>query len=174
MTHYFIVPGLGNSGPEHWQTYFEKSLKNCQRIEQANWDTPDCIDWVNTFENKISSFQPETVILIGHSLGCTAIAQWAKIYKRKIKGALLVAPSDVEDKKYTFNISGFTPIPQIKFNFPSKVVYSTNDPWVNVERALFFATNWGSKTINMRESGHINADSGFGEWENGLKLLYDF
>jgi len=30
MTNYFIVPGLGNSGPEHWQTYFEKSGNNCK------------------------------------------------------------------------------------------------------------------------------------------------
>ncbi|MFM2326283.1 MAG: hypothetical protein RIR31_485, partial [Bacteroidota bacterium] len=25
MTNYFIVPGLGNSGAEHWQTFFENS-----------------------------------------------------------------------------------------------------------------------------------------------------
>ena len=43
MTNYFIVPGLGNSGPEHWQTYFEKSGSNFQRIEQQEWEAPACI-----------------------------------------------------------------------------------------------------------------------------------
>ncbi|MBS1793451.1 MAG: alpha/beta hydrolase [Acidobacteria bacterium] len=34
-TNYLIVPGLGNSGTEHWQTFFEKSGGNFQRINQT-------------------------------------------------------------------------------------------------------------------------------------------
>lgn len=32
MISYLIVPGLGNSGPEDWQTYFENSAPNFTRI----------------------------------------------------------------------------------------------------------------------------------------------
>ncbi|WP_373286157.1 alpha/beta hydrolase [Hymenobacter frigidus] len=28
----FIVPGLGNSGPDHWQTYFERQRPDFTRI----------------------------------------------------------------------------------------------------------------------------------------------
>ena len=44
MTNYLIVPGSGNSGPEHWQTYFQNSAPNFFRIEQTDWDKPTCKD----------------------------------------------------------------------------------------------------------------------------------
>ena len=100
VNNYFIVPGLGNSGPEHWQTFFENSGANFKRIIQQEWDAPDCDDWVATIDNAITGYDLSTVILIGHSLGCTAIAHWAVQYGKKIKGALLVAPSDIENPVY--------------------------------------------------------------------------
>ena len=79
MTHYLIVPGLGNSGPEHWQTYFEESGPHFSKIQQEEWDAPECEGWINRIEEKVSEFDPEQVVLVGHSLGCTAIAHWAKM-----------------------------------------------------------------------------------------------
>nr|WP_276902339.1 alpha/beta fold hydrolase [Pedobacter kyonggii] len=96
MTYYFIVPGLGNSGPDHWQTHFEKSGDHFIRINQREWNTPASKDWIETIDQAIADYNLADVILIGHSLGCTAIANWAKQYQKKIKGALLVAPSDLE------------------------------------------------------------------------------
>jgi uncharacterized protein len=77
MTNYLIVPGLGNSGPDHWQTFFENSGSSFKRIDQQEWDAPDCRDWVAAIDRAIANYDPSTVILIGHSLGCTAIAHWA-------------------------------------------------------------------------------------------------
>ena len=95
MTKYFIVPGLGNSGPEHWQTFFENSGNNFQRIIQEEWDVPDCDDWVATIDQAIAGQDPLTTVLIGHSLGCITIAHWANRYNKKIMGALLVAPTSL-------------------------------------------------------------------------------
>ena len=164
MTNYLIIPGLGNSGPEHWQTYFEQAGENFIRINQQEWNAPLCRDWVTTIDKVISSYESSTVVLIGHSLGCTTIAHWAKESGKVIKGAMLVAPSDIENPVYTFPAVGFAPIPTDIINFPTIVVASTNDPWVSLERATFFADQWGSKLINIGDAGHINADSGFGKW----------
>jgi uncharacterized protein len=171
MTNYFIVPGLGNSGPDHWQTFFESSGSNFQRIVQNEWDAPRCSDWITTLQNTIADYDPATVILIGHSLGCTTIAHWAAQYKTIIKGALLVAPSDIETPVYAFPATGFEPIPKVKINFPTTVVASTNDPWVSAERAKYFADQWGSKFIEIGEAGHINGVSGYGSWQQGLEIL---
>lgn len=171
MTNYLIVPGLGNSGPEHWQTFFENSGENFTRILQQDWEAPDCEDWISTIDRAVSEFNPSSVVLIGHSMGCTAIAHWVKKYQKKIKGALLVAPSDLEASVYKFPATGFTPIPQEKFNFKTIVVASENDEWVSWERAKFFATNWGSEFINLGKAGHINVASGFGDWKDGLDIL---
>jgi predicted alpha/beta hydrolase family esterase len=171
MTKYFIIPGLGNSGPEHWQTYFEKTGSNFQRIVQQEWDTPVCSDWISTIDKALSGHDLSTVILIGHSLGCATIAHWANQNNKKIKGALLVAPSDIEAQNYTFPAKGFAPMPMNKINFPTIVVASTDDQWVTTERAKYFAGNWGSRFINIGNAGHINAASGHYKWEQGLEIL---
>lgn len=171
MTNYFIIPGLGNSGPDHWQTWFEKSGKNFQRINQKEWEAPDGNDWISTIDNVISNYDPATVVLIGHSLGCVTIIKWATHYHKKIKGALLVAPSDIENPVYTFPATGFTPIPTERINFNTIVVASADDPWVSLDRARYFSQCWGSEFIEIGKAGHINVSSGFGEWKQGLEIL---
>jgi uncharacterized protein len=171
MRNHLLVPGLGNSGPEHWQTYFQNSGDNFYRIEQQEWDAPTCKEWIETIDKKVTEFDLATVILIGHSLGCSAIAHWAAEYKRQIKGALLVAPSDLEAQGYTFPVTGFIPIPADKINFKTIVVASANDIWVSLDRAKFFADNWGSEFINIGEAGHINAVSGHTNWVEGMRIL---
>lgn len=174
MTSYFIIPGLGNSDENHWQTHFENSGKNFVRIDQKSWDEPDCEDWTQNIENSISGLEPLEVVLIAHSLGCTAVAHWAKRFPKTIKGALLVAPSDIDNPVYTFPMTGFTLIPREKLPFKSIVVASSNDIWVSQVRAKFFADAWGSDYINIGEAGHINVAGGYGEWSFGLELLKRF
>jgi uncharacterized protein len=174
MTFYFIIPGLGNSGVEHWQTYFEAKGDNFIRINQLEWDAPNCTDWISKIENTISKYDLTNVVLIGHSLACTTIAHWAKYYGKKIKGALLVAPSDVDVAGYNFPTTGFSPIPSDTINFKTIVVASENDEWVTLERAKYFAEKWGSEFINIGNAGHINTAAGFGKWDEGLKLLEKF
>lgn len=171
MTQYFIIPGLGNSGPEHWQTFFEQSGDNFKRIHQSEWDAPDCKDWVETIEKNLGGHEPSEVVLIGHSLGCVTIAHWAARYGRHIKGALLVAPSDIETPAYTFPATGFAPIPLEKLPFATIIVASADDPWVSIERARYFADCWGSTFIDIGNAGHINTASGHTRWTEGLKIL---
>ena len=116
------------------------------------------------------------MVLISHSLACAAICHRANKHARKIKGALLVSPSDVEAPKYTSQTEteGFSPIPLQKIPFKTVVVASADDPWVSLERAKFFADNWGSEFINIGNAGHINVASGYGEWQQGLDFLKKF
>jgi|SRR6478735_5728135 len=171
MTRYFILPGLGNSGEDHWQTHFEQNGENFTRINQQNWNTPDCNEWIETIDKTIQSEDLENVVLVGHSLACTTIAFWASTYGRVIKGALLVAPSDIESAVYKFQATGFEPIPLNPFSFKTIVVGSTNDPWVTIERARFFANQWNSEFINIGAAGHINTEAGYGPWAEGLEIL---
>jgi uncharacterized protein len=171
MTNYLIVPGYGNSGPEHWQTYFENKLPRCVRIHQTNWDKPIMEDWVTNINKYVVQYDPETVVLISHSMGGIAIAHWANLYNHKIKGAMIVAPPDLENPFIELPIENFTPIPTTKLPFPSIVVASTNDYWATKERTTLFSQNWGSKLIFIGEAGHINADTGYTHWDEGLKIL---
>jgi uncharacterized protein len=174
MNTYLIVPGLGNSGEGHWQTLFEQTLENCRRIQQKEWNAPCCDDWLENIDDAVLQFPLGNVVLIGHSLACTTIAHWATKFGRKIKGALLVAPSDLDAPAYTFPATGFTPIPLQPIPFKTIVVASSNDPWVSIERAKYFADSWGSEFVNIGDAGHINVAGGYGEWKTGLQLLKRF
>src|SRR5688572_895149 len=143
----FIVPGLGNSGDQHWQTHWEKQF-GFIRIHQKDWDTPVCKDWVDALDNKLKTVPLNEVILVGHSLACSTIVFWAQRYQRKIKAALLVAPSDTEADIYPPGTTGFKPMPLHKLNFPSTTVTSTDDQYVSLDRAIYFANAWGSELIN--------------------------
>ncbi len=68
------IPGLHNSKEDHWQTRFEKSASdNFMRVQQVNWDEPDCDTWINQIENELKDLNHSELILIGHSIGCMAI-----------------------------------------------------------------------------------------------------
>jgi len=172
QTTYLTVPGVTNSSPQHWQSLWEKEFpERFRRIEQKEWDTPVCADWIEKIEEDVKKANPETVVLVAHSLGCTAVAHWARKFGTKIKGAFLVAPSDCEAPTYNFDAKGFAPIPLEKLPFVSLVVASTNDEYVSLTRAEQFADAWGSEFINVGAKGHINFGAGFGEWSEGLELL---
>jgi uncharacterized protein len=164
------IPGLGGSGPQHWQSIWEKQY-NFIRIEQSDWETPVCADWIENINNAVNRYDPAGVILVSHSLACSALAYWAQKFNVKIKGALLVAPADSEAESFPTVTSGFSPMPLFKFPFPSIVVSSTNDFYVTAERAKLFADSWGSEFINVGDAGHINVGSGYGEWDEGSELL---
>lgn len=174
--NYLIVPGLNNSGPKHWQSFWEKSLPNATRVIQHCWDHPEKVDWVETLDKCIQQLNADT-ILVAHSLGvCTTVNYLLKAKSQGgvppyIKGAFLVSPSDVDNVEL---IGNFAPMPLEKLPIPACVVASENDPFVSMERSEFFASAWGIKLFNAGALGHINSDSDLGEWEQGRKFLAEF
>jgi uncharacterized protein len=171
MTNYFIIPGFGGSGPKHWQTFFEKQGTNYRRIEQKDWNNPDLKEWSEIIENLLSDFDPKTVVLIGHSLGCHAITNWAVRHPRNIKAALLVAPPDLNVLDEQLHTRFINTMITDRLRFKSMVVASTNDQWATIEKSKEMAECWGSRFVNIGAAGHINAQSGHYEWKQGLTLL---
>jgi len=165
-----LVPGLGNSGEQHWQTYWEKTYY-FRRVNQQDWETPDFQDWMETLDKTVTAYNTADIILVGHSLACATIVGWAENYSRNIKAALLVAPADTEAPDFPPVTTGFTPMPVQKLAFPSVVVASSNDEYVTLARAQYFAECWGSKFVNIGALGHINAASDLRDWPIGLQLL---
>lgn len=171
-----ILPGLNNSGEDHWQTRWEKNYSGLKRVKQDDWNTPVCADWVQRLHDKVTSSQ-RPVVLVGHSLACNLIAAWSQQYptdaKNRVRGALLVAPSDTEAPSYPQGTSGFAPMHLGQLPFDSITVASTDDPYVSVERATAFSEAWGSELVWLQQAKHINHESGLGDWPEGIKLLFE-
>lgn len=170
-TNYIILPGYGNSGSTHWQTYFEKILPNAERVQHNSWDFPIAKVWIEAVDKTMEKYDPSTVVFITHSLGGITLLLWLQQTGKTIKGAFIVAPPDVENLDNKLPIPGFYPLPLEKLSFPSILVASTNDTWCKVERARFFAEKWGSEYYELESAGHINQDSGFGMWGDGLQMI---
>ena len=165
-----ILPGLYNSGPEHWQSRWESAHSEWRRVIQDDWERPRCVDWVARLDAAVLA-APDAV-LVAHSSSCALVAHWvAAGGAGRVRGALLVAPSDPEAASYPAGPSGFAPMPLGRLPFPSVVVASTNDPYVTAERARQFAGSWGSRLVTVGDAGHINSQSGLGDWPAGFALL---
>ena len=168
------VPGLGGSGPSHWQTLWEEARPDTVRVELGMWNTPHRNAWVTKLDQAIRTAQAP-VILAAHSLGCLAVAWWAELsrqpYGWPVAGALLVAPADVDREGAQPELKALAPAPRTPLPFPSIVVASSDDPWIDIERAHSLAVDWGSHFVDAGAQGHLNAASGIGWWNEGRDLL---
>ena len=108
-------------------------------------------------------------------MGCQLVAAWAAISNNthRVKGALLVAPGDAEREELRPVLGSWSPPVLKALPFASTLVASTDDPYCTVERATQFANAWGSRLVNLGARGHINADSGLGDWPGGQALLQE-
>ncbi|MDH7974684.1 alpha/beta hydrolase [Sphingomonas sp. AR_OL41] len=168
------VPGLGGSGPSHWQSLWESARPDTMRVELGMWNTPHRNAWVTKLDQAIRTARAP-VILAAHSLGCLAVAWWAELTRQSygwpVAGALLVAPADVDHSEAPDDLKAFHPTPLTALPFPSIVVASRDDPWIAIDRAHSLAASWGSHFIDAGEQGHLNAASGIGWWQEGQELL---
>ncbi|MGO4819561.1 RBBP9/YdeN family alpha/beta hydrolase [Flavobacterium sp. W22_SRS_FP1] len=167
-----IVPGLGDSGKEHWQNYWLTKYENSRKVIQNDWDRPILSDWLNKLNEAIAAIDGK-IIIVAHSLAASLVAHWSTTNNtQKIAGALLVAPADVDSRSHTPEETwNFSPIPLAELDYPSIVVTSSNDPYISVKRAQFLAEQWGSAFINIGPKGHLNSDSQLEYWKEGQGIL---
>ena len=166
-TPIIIVPGWRDSGPGHWQTLWADRLPQASRVVQDDWITPTRAAWVAQLEKTVLE-QPQPVVIVAHSLGCIATTHMGPEAAAHVRGALLVAPADPERRAI---LSDFAPVPYAALPYRSILVASSNDPYCPIRLAGAYARAWGSEFVRMQNAGHINVESGHGEWPLGRALL---
>lgn len=188
--HTVIVPGVGGSDADHWQSWLQNHLSDTSRVEQQNWHLPVLNVWVDQFYQHIRELN-RPVQVVAHSFGClTAIAALSQypVLQRWVKSVLLVAPANPQ----RFSAQGFAAssndlsaqprlvnaeqdlghlFKQFSLNVAGLMVLSENDPWINFEDAVHYADLWNVPYINEGLAGHINVASGHGKWSKVLRYL---
>lgn len=177
MTHTVIVPGVGGSEYAHWQSWLQRQLMSCSRVEQHQWNTPILNQWIQPFVSMVSKIQDDLQI-VAHSFGClttlAALDQYPEL-KEKVKHLVLVAPANPSRfAEHGFAIQGeenyWNYFQQLKIDVPNRLLISENDPWLDFADAQRLATAWGTQAVNLGAVGHINVASGFGPFP----AIHDF
>ena len=169
-----IIPGLGNAGPDHWQSRWQAKIATARRVEQADWDDPDPADWGARIAAAVNA-ATRPVVLVAHSCGAVAALQAAAHYlPGRMRGAFLVAPADVEAAPPASELRRFAPLTAARLDFPAVLIASSNDPFASFARSEALAQALGADFVDAGGSGHINADSGHGPWPEGLLRFAGF
>jgi uncharacterized protein len=168
---FLLLPGWLDSGPTHWQSRWQ-ALYGDRKVEQDDWVWPKRGDWMSRLDEVIQQ-SPEPAVLIAHSLGCQLVAAWAahSRHAASVHAALLVAPPDAEREDMPPHLSAWRPIVRERLPFASLTVVSSDDPYCAPDRAVAMAQDWGGASFDLGPRGHINGDSGLGDWPQGRALL---
>ncbi len=170
-TRTLLLPGWLNSDPAHWQSRWE-ALHGCERVQQADWQWPRRGDWMARLDEVLLA-GAKPAVLVAHSLGCQLVAAWAahSQHTGRVCAALLVAPADTEREDMPPNLFNWRPIVRQRLPFRNMVVSSTDDPFCSTDRSAQMASDWGSQAVTLGARGHINGDSGLGDWPEGWALV---
>jgi len=118
------------------------------------------------------------VVIAAHSAGALMVANWALAPTRRIRGALLATPADVENPLpagypayEALAANGWVPIPRKLLPFRAIVAASRNDPLAQFEKCAGLAKAWGAELHDAGDVGHLNPAAGYGPWDAALPLL---
>jgi serine hydrolase len=174
-----VIPGLGGSGPDHWQSRWEAKIPAVRRVVQADWEKPRLAAWRDRIVEEVER-AARPVILVAHSLGVLAAVHAAPFLAKgessgKVNGGFLVAPPSVEVLSGLDALdSAFLTVPPEPLPFPALVIASRNDPFASFAESEALARTLGAEFIDAGFSGHINSESGHGPWPEGLMVFAGF
>jgi predicted alpha/beta hydrolase family esterase len=88
-----------------------------------------------------------------------------------VRGDLMVAVPDPSGPSFPSAARGFHEVPRVWRNGPLKIISSNNDPYSSPSFTERIVASWGAEHVALGAMGHINADSGLGDWPDGWALI---
>ena len=162
-----LLHGWGGSDNPHWQAWLAGEIAKDYGIVAFplldNPHFPTKNRWMKQVKELMAEFEPDVVIC--HSLGNTL---WFHLCNEgdidPVKRLLLVAPPRLDLQLDT--IKSFFPVeaPELLFAEEVLLVTSDNDPYMSVDEASALQEILDIEMKVLEDAGHINADSGYGEW----------
>jgi len=140
-------------------------------------DAPKVEEWVATIGKEVGDADGNC-ILVGHSLGCTAILRYLEGAERKVAGAVLVA-GFVGDMGGEFSVlENFLEKPvewqRVKMACPKFVaIFSDNDPYVPLSQEKIFREKLGAATLVLHARGHFSSSEGTTKLPEALSAVLE-
>lgn len=171
-----LLHGWEGSDNPHWQSWLAgelaKDYGTVSFLKFSNYDFPNFSNWKKELISHLDDFKPD--IIICHSLANTL---WFHLCNtnavQKVKKLYLVAPPSI--KCDIAELESFFPLemPKNPHSHETLLVTSTDDPYMSIDEAKELQESLGVEMKVLQNAGHINADSGYGEWPWILKKLQE-
>ena len=167
MKKVLLLHGWGGSNFPHWQSWLAseivKEYGTVSFLKFSNFDFPDLELWKQELKEKLADFQPDIVIC--HSLANTL---WFHLIEnftlQEVPKLYLVAPPsfscNIEEIKSFFPMD----LPTQTNAHKTLLIGSTNDPYMDVDELHRLRDSLNVKLEIIQDAGHLNAESGYGEW----------
>ncbi len=174
MKRVLILHGWGGSDFPHWQSWLAgevaKDYGCVSFLKLSNIDLPDKDEWINELKHELEEFKPNIVI-------CHSVANilWFHICNegkiREVEHLFLVVPPSLKcDIK---ELESFFPceIPTKLYAKKPLLITSTNDPYMTMQEADELQKALNIEMLVLQNAGHINSESGYGEWPWMLETI---
>ncbi len=171
MKKFLLLHGWGGSDYPHWQSWLAgeiaKEYGTLSFPKLGDPDFPDKDEWMRELKEHLNDFRPDIVIC--HSLAnilwfhlCNEDANILK--NAKIEKLYLVAPPSlmcqIEELKSFFPANA----PKDLYAKEVMLITSTTDEYMTPQEAQELQELLGVEMKVIKEGGHLNASSGYGEW----------
>ncbi|NPA66179.1 MAG: serine hydrolase family protein [Epsilonproteobacteria bacterium] len=170
-----LLHGWGGSPYPHWQSYIASEIAKdygCVNfVRFPDMDNPSLSKWLDTALLEIKYFHPD--IIICHSLANTL---WFHLCNEGlipycVEHLFLVAPPSLQCNIEELNSFFPVNIPKQLYAKNAKLIISDNDPYMDLDEAKELQKSLHVDMQILHNAGHINADSGFGEWKSFLEEI---
>lgn len=167
---FLILHGLLGSGPDHWQTWLARRLR--ERGERVSYpdlpepDEPRLDIWHEALDRELAD--PDGLVVICHSLACVLWLQHAHGCEggAPVDRVLLVAPPSPSVK---LPARGFFPLAVepaevARAAGSTRVVWAPGDPYCPEGAEQAYGEPLELEACCVEGGGHLNPDAGFGPW----------
>ncbi len=183
MKNYIIIHGSFGSNKEHYLPWLENELKN-RGFDVINLSFPIGVgnqtyeNWEKVLNNYKEKITPQTVF-IARSIGPIFAIKY--LMKNNLHINKLISISGFNN--YSVDGGNYDKVNKTMFvknlkkfkNYCNQVVcfYSENDPYVTLSALKHFEKQIANISINIKNGGHFNTDSGYGKGFKELLMFID-
>ncbi len=170
-----LLHGWGGSDFPHWQSWLAgevaKEYGCVDFLRLQDFDHPKRDVWMDQASKELRRLRPDVVVC--HSLGNTLWFHMCNesLIEEDVKHLILVAPPSMQCE--IEELKSFFPVlpPKELHTQDALLVVSDNDPYMDMQEAHLLQKRLDIPMEILHGAGHINADSGYGEWQWMLQYI---
>lgn len=181
MKNYFIIHGSFGDSKEHYLPWLKKELEKKGEVVLVDFPIGVGIQNFESWSKVLDKFKDKInkeSVFIGRSIGPIFAIKYLmtnnlhidKLYSVSGFNKAIVDGGDYDEVNKTMFVDNLQDFK--KFSNKVTCIFSENDPYVKLKDLQCFAKTIADDVIDIKNGGHFNADSGYGEkFEELLNLI---